>query len=56
MEAEALAYHQRVREGYLAMASDQPARWLVVQAGQPVDAVQQAVRQRVAPALGLADA
>ncbi len=25
MEAEALAYHQRVREGYLAMASDQPA-------------------------------
>ena len=47
MEAEALAYHQRVREGYLAMASDQPGRWLVVQAGQPVDAVQQAVRQRV---------
>ena len=55
MEAEALAYHQRVRDGYLAMATDQPARWLVVQAGRPVDAVQQAVRQRVAPVLGLAD-
>ncbi len=56
MEAEALAYHQRVRDGYLAMASNQPARWLVIQAAQPVDAVQKAVRQRVALALGLKNA
>jgi dTMP kinase len=55
MEAEALAYHRRVRDGYLTMATDQPQRWLVVDAGQPVDAVEQAVRQRVVVALDLED-
>jgi dTMP kinase len=51
MEAETLAYHRRVREGYLTMAGEQPERWLVVDAGQAVDAVQQAVRARVIVAL-----
>jgi dTMP kinase len=47
MEAETVAYHRRVRDGYLTMAGDQPERWLVVDAEQSVDAVQQAVRVRV---------
>ena len=53
MEAEALAYHQRVRDGYLAMAGDQPQRWLVIPAEQPVETIQQAIRRRVELALGL---
>jgi dTMP kinase len=47
MEQEALAYHQRVRAGYLQMAAAEPDRWLLVDAGQAVDAVQAAVRARV---------
>jgi dTMP kinase len=33
-EQEALAFHQRVREGYLKLAADEPERWLVVDASQ----------------------
>ena len=47
MEQEALAYHQRVRAGYLEMAAAEPGRWLLVDASQDVDAVQAAVRARV---------
>jgi dTMP kinase len=47
MEQEALAYHQRVRAGYLQMAAAEPGRWLLVDASQTVDAVQAAVRERV---------
>ena len=34
-EREALAFHQRVREGYLKMAANDPQRWLVVDASLP---------------------
>ena len=47
MEQEALAYHQRVRAGYLQMAAAEPGRWLLVDASQPVEAVQAAVQTRV---------
>jgi dTMP kinase len=47
MEQEALAYHQRVRAGYLQMAAAEPGRWLLVDAGQAADAVQAAVQTRV---------
>jgi dTMP kinase len=33
-EQEALAFHQRVRDGYLKLASEEPQRWLVVDASQ----------------------
>lgn len=39
-----LAYYQRVRSGYLEMAAAEPARWQVVDAEQPPEAVQTAVR------------
>ena len=29
MDEQALAFHRRVREGYLAMAAQEPERWLV---------------------------
>ncbi|MBE2231855.1 MAG: dTMP kinase [Anaerolinea sp.] len=52
-ERETLAYHQRVRAGYLQMAAAEPGRWLLVDAAQSVEKVQAAVRQRVGAALGL---
>ena len=51
----ALSFHQRVRQGYLDLARSQPERWVVVDAAQSMDAVQQALRQvilrRLEPAL-----
>ena len=47
MENKALAFHQRVREGYLHLAADEPTRWLVVDAGQPVAAIHVTVATRV---------
>ena len=46
--------HERVRAGYLAMAAADPARWLVVDAGQRVEDVQGHLRARVAEMLQLA--
>ncbi|MFZ2486523.1 MAG: dTMP kinase [Anaerolineae bacterium] len=53
IEQEARAFHERVREGYLTMAAADPARWLLVDADQPVDAVQASVRERVGAFLRL---
>jgi dTMP kinase len=33
-EQEDIAFHRRVREGYLKLAADEPQRWLVVDATQ----------------------
>lgn len=34
-EAEGLAFHNRVRDGYLKLASEEPERWLVIDATLP---------------------
>jgi dTMP kinase len=39
MEQKEIAYHQRVRAGYLDMAARDPGRWVVVDATQDVRAV-----------------
>ncbi len=51
MEAEALAFHQRVRNGFSTLMAADPGRWLVVDATQSVEDVQQAIWQRVAALL-----
>lgn len=38
-------FHQRVRQGYLELARQEPQRWVVIDAGQPVEMVQSAMRQ-----------
>jgi dTMP kinase len=48
LDAEQLAFHRRVREGYLEMAAAEPQRWLVVDARRPVEPLQQAIRERLA--------
>jgi dTMP kinase len=44
-------FHQRVRDGYLTLATDAPGSWVVLDADQPVDAlaadVEAAVRARL---------
>jgi dTMP kinase len=53
MEQETLAFHGRVRRGYLTLAQAEPARWRVLDATQPVRVLQVAMRAEVAARLGL---
>ncbi len=50
-EQEALTFHQRVREGYLKLATDDPQRWLVIDASQSKDKIAQSIWQRVSQLL-----
>lgn len=52
MEQETLAFHERVRRGYLDMAQAEPARWRLLDATQPVEALQAILRMEVAAHLG----
>lgn len=40
LDAQTLAFHERVRRGYLELAAAEPSRWLVVDADRPLEAVQ----------------
>jgi dTMP kinase len=42
-----LAFHRRVRQGYLELAAQEPARWRIVDASQPAEMVQSAIRRLV---------
>jgi len=44
MDAEALAFHQRVRNGYMELAAAEPERWEVIAANRPMEDVTQDVR------------
>jgi len=46
-ERENIAFHQRVREGYLKLAASDPGRWLVVDATQSRAKIEQIIWQRV---------
>ena len=46
-ENENIAFHRRIREGYLKMAASEPERWLVVDARQPKAKIAQIIWQRV---------
>jgi len=44
LDAYKLAFHQRVRQGYLELAQRDPARWVIIDASQPADQVQAELR------------
>jgi len=46
-EQEDIAFHRRVRDGYLKIAANDPERWLVVDASQSKAKVEQIIWQRV---------
>src|SRR5258708_1083529 len=43
MDALTLDFHSRVRDGYLALIVADPARWVKIDASQPIEAVHQAI-------------
>ncbi len=47
LDQQELDFHRRVREGYLQMAAEEPSRWLVIDASQPVETIQAVIRARV---------
>ena len=50
-EQEEIAFHQRVREGYLKLAANEPQRWLVIDATQSKGKIAQIIWQRVSQLL-----
>ncbi|MBC2875801.1 dTMP kinase [Streptomyces sp. TYQ1024] len=53
LESEPAEFHERVRKGFLALAAADPARYLVVDAGQEPEAVTTVVRHRLDEVLPL---
>jgi len=50
-EREDIAFHRRVREGYLELAAKEPQRWLVVDAAQSKERIALIIWQRVSQLL-----
>lgn len=46
-EAEALAFHERVRQGYRELAAAEPGRWRVIDACQPPEVVAETIWRAV---------
>lgn len=44
LDAETLDFHRRVRAGYLELAGQEPARWVVIDADRPPEEVQGQIR------------
>lgn len=53
IDRSSLDYHQRVRDGYLALAQGEPDRFVTIDGLQAVDAVASHIWQRVSALLGL---
>ena len=53
LEGEAAAFHQRVRDGYLAMAREAPERFVIIDGALTEDRVASAVRRAVSERLGI---
>jgi dTMP kinase len=47
MDQKELDFHHRARSGYLQMAAEEPKRWYVLDARQPIAALQASIRCRV---------
>lgn len=52
LDLEAIAFHQRVRDGYHQMAAAEPDRWVVVDAGQSPEEIQRELRAITLDRLG----
>jgi dTMP kinase len=51
MEQKQIEYHKRVRAGYLAMAAEEPDRWVTIDAREDMESVQAAIRAPILRAL-----
>jgi dTMP kinase len=55
LDAYSLEFHERVRQGYAELAQAEPERWVVIDADQPADRVQEMIRQVVQSRLPVSD-
>lgn len=53
LDAYALAFHQRVRMGYLALANAEPERWIMIDASRSFEEVQLAMQKALTDKLHL---
>lgn len=53
LEREALEFHQRVREGYLALAKSEPERFCIIDASASFTSVQSALRKALSEFLNI---
>ncbi|MGW8224350.1 MAG: dTMP kinase [Anaerolineales bacterium] len=47
LDAYSLEFHERVRQGYAALVEAEPERWVVIDADQPADRIQEMIRKVV---------
>ncbi len=47
LDAYAVAFHERVRQGYLKLANEEPDRWVIINAAHDKEKVQESMRQAV---------
>lgn len=47
LDAYTLAFHRRVREGYLTLVANEPQRWRIVDAAQSIENVQESLQQTI---------
>jgi dTMP kinase len=53
LEREAIEFHQKVRNGYLELAKQDPKRWRIIDAAGPMSVVQEDLRRIVGEALSM---
>jgi dTMP kinase len=53
LDAYELAFHKRVRRGYLELAQMEPQRWVLLNAAEPMEILQSSVRKVVCERLGI---
>ncbi len=47
MDLQEIAFYKRVRNGYMELVKQEPERWVIVDAGRPLDEIQNNVRRSV---------
>jgi len=47
MDQQTVDFYRRVRQGYLRLAEEEPTRWLIVDACQSAEPIQESIRQTV---------
>lgn len=55
LDIEAIDFHNRVREGYMSLIAQEPARWQVIDASQTPDQVAAAIQAVIKTKLNIAD-
>lgn len=50
-EREARVFHQQIRDGFLKMASEEPERWLIIDASQSKEKIREIIWRRVSQLL-----